>query len=213
MASSANTSQAVLSAENLAFAYPGQSLFADWSASIGPGVTLLRGGDGRGKTTLLRLLAGELAAQAGRLQIKGTRLDEQPVAYQRQVFWTAPRTDAHDALTTDAWLESLRQRYPSLDMQVWTRLIDGLSLTPHQGKPVYMLSTGTKRKLWLAGAFASGAAVTLLDEPFAALDKPSIQVVTELLQEAAQHPTRAWIVAHHEAPEGVELAGVIDLGE
>ena len=35
------------------------------------------------------------------------------------------------------------------------------------------LSAGTRRKVWLAGAFASGAAVTLLDEPFAALDLPT----------------------------------------
>jgi ABC-type Mn2+/Zn2+ transport system ATPase subunit len=76
-----------------------------------------------------------------------------------------------------------------------------------------MLSTGTKRKVWLAAAFASGAAVTLLDEPFAALDKTSIGLVIALLQEAAQHPTRAWVVADYAPPQGVALALTIDLGD
>jgi energy-coupling factor transporter ATP-binding protein EcfA2 len=70
-------------------------------------------------------------------------------------------------------------------------LINGLSLTPHAGKPLYKLSTGSKRKFLLAGAFASGAMVTLLDEPFSALDKASIGFVMELLEEATHHPTRA----------------------
>jgi energy-coupling factor transporter ATP-binding protein EcfA2 len=74
-----------------------------------------------------------------------------------------------------------------------------------------MLSTGSKRKVWLAAAFASGAAVTLLDEPFAALDKASINLVLELLQDAAIHATRAWVVADYEAPRGVPLALTISL--
>jgi energy-coupling factor transporter ATP-binding protein EcfA2 len=74
-----------------------------------------------------------------------------------------------------------------------------------------MLSTGSKRKVWLAGAFASGATVTLLDEPFAALDKASIGFVMELLEEAAHHPKRAWVLAHHEAPGAVPLAAIIEV--
>jgi energy-coupling factor transporter ATP-binding protein EcfA2 len=74
-----------------------------------------------------------------------------------------------------------------------------------------MLSTGSKRKVWLAAALASGAAVTLLDEPFAALDQASINFVLELLADATEHPTRAWVMADYTAPEGVPLAAIIDL--
>jgi len=87
--------------------------------------------------------------------------------------------------------------------------ITGLALEPHLPKSLYMLSTGTKRKVFLAGAFASGAAVTLLDEPFAALDRASIGLVLELLQEAATHPRRAWVVADYVAPAGVSLAATV----
>ena len=86
-------------------------------------------------------------------------------------------------------------------------------LGPHLAKPGTMLSAGTKRKVWLAGAFASGAAVTLLDEPFAALDKASIGFVLELLDDAAAGSARAWVVADYEAPRGVPLAAEVDLGD
>jgi ABC-type transporter Mla maintaining outer membrane lipid asymmetry ATPase subunit MlaF len=53
-----------LSVQGLCFRIRERELFSDWSTAIPPGVTLVRGGEGRGKTTLLRLLAGDLSAVA-----------------------------------------------------------------------------------------------------------------------------------------------------
>lgn len=184
-----------------------------WSACISPGVTLIRGDDGSGKTTLLRLLAGELPADSGHLQINGIFLSKQPEAYRQQVFWTDPHSDTFDQMTPLDYFQSLHQRHPGFDEQILDDLIEGLSLTPHLDKCLYMLSTGSKRKVWLAAAFASGAAVTLLDDPFAALDKASIGFVMTLLHEAAHHPDRAWVIAHYETPGDTPLAAIIDLGD
>lgn len=188
-------------------------LFTQLSARIPPGVTLVRGGDGSGKTTLLRLLAGELAAHAGELQVNNIRLREQPVAYRQQVFWADPHASALDQVTPVDYFLSLHQRHPRFDEALLGGLIKGLFLAPHLDKPLYMLSTGSKRKVWLAAAFASVAAVTLLDQPFAALDKASIGFVMELLADAAKHPARAWLLAHYEAPGDVPLAATIELGD
>ena len=205
---------AVLQVEGLGFAHPKQpALFADWSLAITPGVTWLGGDESTGKTTLLRLLAGELSAQQGSLRVNGVALAEQPAAYRIQVAWVDPRTPALDALTPHAVWERLRSQHPTWNAGLLADLIDGLALAPHLAKALTMLSTGTKRKVLLAGSLASGAAVTLLDEPFAALDKASIDLLLELLQEAARHPSRAWVVADYVAPRGVVLAGVLGLGE
>lgn len=207
------SSTVVLQVDGLCFAYPQRKLFSGWSARISPGVTLVRGGDGVGKTTLLRLLAGVLTAQGGALHVHGHSLAGQPSLYRQQVFWVDPRTDAHDPLTPADWFRSLPALYPSFDEASLPALVDGFGLSPHLDKPLYMLSTGSKRKVWLAAGFASGAALTLLDEPFAALDKASAGFVLELLDDAARHPSRAWLVAHYAPPGDVPLAAVIDLGD
>lgn len=204
----------VLCASNLRFGYPGCSLFADWSCQIPAGVTLLQGDEGSGKTTLLRLLSGHLAAQAGTLRCTEITLNPSTrKAYHDQVFCTDPRSEAFEALTPLQFFAQMALRYPRMDAALAVELADDLALTPHLDKTFFMLSTGTKRKVWLATAFASGAAVTLLDEPFAALDKTSIGWVIGLLEEAAQHPSRAWVVADYAPPPGVPLALTIDLGD
>lgn len=201
----------VMQVEDLCFGYSKTHLFSNWSTHIGAGLTLLRGGEGSGKTTLLRLLAGQLHPNSGVLRIGHIRLDDQPDLYKRLVFWADPWSDAFDQMTALSWLGSLRGQHPQFDQALLGDVIDGLSLGPHLEKPLFMLSTGSKRKVWLAGAFSSGAAVTLLDQPFAALDKLSIGFVLELLQDAADHPSRAWVVTHHEAPGDLPLAATIDL--
>ncbi|MCF8160313.1 MAG: ATP-binding cassette domain-containing protein [Polaromonas sp.] len=205
--------RAALLVDGLSFHYPRQpALFANWSARIFCGLTLLRGGDGSGKTTLLRLLAGDLRAHAGVVRANGVRLQDAPGLYQQQVFWVDVRSTAFDQITPKDYFKSLTARFARFDSLVLPDLLECLSLVPHLDKSMHMLSTGTRRKVWLAAAFASGAAVTLLDEPFAALDQSAIAFVMELLDDAAVHPGRAFVLAHHEAPGQVPPNQTIDLG-
>ncbi len=205
---------AVLQVDGLCFGYPQRPLFNGFTASVPGGVSLVLGGDGSGKTSLLRLLAGDLAPQAGTLRIHGVCLADQPGAYREQVFWVDTRTVAHDQITALQYFALQRQRYPRFlpaDAAGLADLVAGLSLAEHLEKPMFMLSTGSKRKVWLAAAFAAGAALTLLDDPFAALDKPSVAFVLRFLAAMASNPTRSCIVAHYELPTGVPLATVIEL--
>jgi len=200
--------------DGLCFGYPQRPMFAGLTDSIPGGVCLVLGGDGSGKTTLLRLLAGELAAQTGALQINGAQLAAEPRAYRQQVFWVDPRITDHDQITVLQYFELERQHYPGFlptDSERLSELVTGLTLTEHLDKPLYMLSTGSKRKVWLAAAFAAGASVTLLDDPLAALDKPSIVFVLRQLAGMGNDPMRSWIVAHFDVLDGVPLAKVIEL--
>ena len=143
----------------------------------------------------------------------GTAWAQQPDAYRQQVFWLDPHTEAHDQMNAAQFFATTATRYPTWDPELLAHLVDALGLQPHRNKPLYMLSTGSKRKVWLAAALASGAPLTLLDMPFAALDKASIGHLLEFLCAAAQHPRRAWVIADYVAPPGVPLALTIDLGD
>ena len=162
---------------------------------------------------MVRLLAGNLPAASGRLQLKGVILAEASQAYRDRVFWIDPRTEVKDALSPRAYFETIKAKFSGFDAKALEALIQGLSLDDHVDKSLYMLSTGSKRKVWIAAAIASGAEVILIDDPFAALDKPSIRFITQLLQDASKKSTRAWIISGYEAPEGVNLAQFIDLGD
>jgi ABC-type multidrug transport system ATPase subunit len=205
------SANALLQVSGLCFSYPQRELFNNLSIHIPPGVSLIHGEENCGKTSLLRLFAGELAATAGSLQLKNIRLDQQPQVYRQQVFWHDPRADAFDQISVFAYVDRVRQQYPDFDEALLAETILGLALAPHLDKALYMLSTGSKRKVWLAAAFASGAALTLLDAPFAALDQASIQYVMRLLARAADQRTRAWVVSHYDKLGQIVLAARIDL--
>jgi energy-coupling factor transporter ATP-binding protein EcfA2 len=74
-----------------------------------------------------------------------------------------------------------------------------------------MLSTGTKRKVWLTAAFAAGCSVTLLDEPFAALHRASIAFVNPRLQEVHARRQGAWVVCDYDAPSPWASADIFQL--
>ena len=158
-------------------------------------------------------MAGALAADAGQLQLNGVSLAEQPEAYRRQLFWMEPRDHSFDQLTPLQYFETVSGKHSNFDAGLTAPLVEGLGLEPHMDKQLCMLSTGSKRKVWLAAAFASGAALLLLDEPFAALDAPSIAFVKEQLQAISAQAGRAAVIADYSAPSGAPLAGVIDLGD
>ena len=204
------TTSAVLIADRLSYSYPDHPVFQDWSAAFHPGVTLVRGGDGSGKSTLLRLLAGALSG-TGRLEAGGIGLSQRPDAYRQQVAWCEPSTESFDALTGQAYFDLLQRTHPTFEPTLALQHVEGFSLTPHWGKPLYQLSTGSKRKVWLAGSLASGAPVTLLDDPTAALDTPSIRYLMHTLETFSRNSSRAWIVTGYETLGAVPLRAVIEL--
>lgn len=204
-------SDAILLTHGLVFAFPQQPVFSGFSVAIPNGLTYVVGDESSGKTTLLRLFAGDLTPQAGSIAVCGINKAGNLASYKQHVFWVDPRTSAHDGISPSEYFDLQRRIYPAFDDVMLAKLIEGLSLNDHASKAMYMLSAGSKRKVWLAAAFASGATVTLLDEPFAALDKASINFLIQQLEISAQKSKRAWVIADYEVPQNLTTNYTIDL--
>ena len=175
---------------------PIHNLSFTWPA----GVSWICGDEGTGKTTLLRLLAGDIQPAAG-----------QVVTPEGNVFWLDLQDAAHDNSTVQACWDALRSCWSNWNDGLLQDLAEELDMAQHLDKRLNMLSAGSRRKVMVLAALASGATVTLLDQPFAALDLASIRILHEFLLEAAEHPSRAWIVADYEAPSDLPLACVLNL--
>lgn len=201
----------VLQVDGLCFAYPECAVLGGLSLAWPGGVALVQGDESTGKTTLMRLLAGELAPQAGEVTLQGVRQRGALQAYRARVFWHDPRSAALDALTARQWLDGLPARYPAWDAAALASHVEGFALQPHLDKPFYALSTGSRRKVLMTGGLASGAPLTLFDEPVAGLDKPSIHHLQSALAAAAGHRERLVVVAHYEALPGVAWDHAITL--
>jgi ABC-type multidrug transport system ATPase subunit len=178
----------------------GETIIHDLSFTWLPGLHWVCGDEGSGKTSLLRLLAGDLPALQGTV--------DRP---SDGVFWADLKGTEHDQTTVQACWDQLKALYPNWQHALEQDLIEALDMERHRQKPLFMLSTGSRRKVMLVAALASGASVTLLDQPFVSLDAVSVRVVKEFLSEAAAHPSRAWIVADYEVPQDLSPNSVLDL--
>ena len=156
---------------------------ADLHLPLPPGLVAVTGDERTGKTTLLRRLAEDPSALWLDLSLPG--LDEQT---PHQVW------------------DAMRARCPRWSTPLQEELADALDLADHVGKKLFMLSTGSRRKVAIVALLASGAQVTCLDQPFAALDAGSARVIREFLADMADHASRTWVVADYEADARLDWA-------
>ena len=172
--------------------------FAPLSLSIAPGLTAIVGGEGSGKTTLLRLLSGDLTPSSGQVSA-ATGL------------WLDLRLPGLDGHTVEQVWADLANAHPTWQPDLQAELCVELDLERHLGKQLFMLSTGSRRKVGLVGLLSSGVAITCIDQPYAGLDAPSESVLRDFLQDMAEHNSRAWVVADYEADPRLPWHAVVDL--
>jgi ABC-type multidrug transport system ATPase subunit len=186
-------------------------LFCDLALQLPAGVSVLLGDEGVGKTSLMRLLSGDLTPTAGQLRLAD---EASPLSQPRPsaVFWIDLRLPLHDSNTPSQCWEQLRaSSLPAWSNETQIELIEALQLAPHLDKRLNMLSTGSRRKVGLVAALASGATVTLLDQPFVSLDQPSIRSLQAFLAQRGQNTRHAWLIADYERPAHLPLASVLQL--
>jgi ABC-type transport system involved in cytochrome c biogenesis ATPase subunit len=179
------------------------TLFHGLTAQIPVGLTLVRGDEGTGKTTLLRVLAGEVLPDGGQL----LWADSVPAP---RAFWVHTGLPDHDAVPVAEVLQHWKGAW-DLDDRRLDQATTALNLTPHLTKPMHMLSTGSRRKVGLAAAMATQAPLVLLDQPFAALDLPSERAVVQWLGQMAASRHQACVLADYVPPPGVVPAVVLNL--
>jgi ABC-2 type transport system ATP-binding protein len=136
---------------------------------IRPGLTLVVGANGSGKSTMLRLIAGVEAPRRGTITIDGYDLwrDEvrarQSLAYVPETPELTPYATVVDMLELVAGLRGAR-------VESLVDALDRVGLFDLAGRTVRELSMGQRRRAMLATALVGEPRVIILDEPLETLD-------------------------------------------
>ncbi|ARV72635.1 TPA: ABC transporter ATP-binding protein [Vibrio campbellii] len=165
----------VFEAENVSFAFEGKKIVADFSFNIMRGDRIaLIGPNGCGKSTVLKLLLGQLETQGGRLHC-GTKLEVAYFDQYREIL--DPEKTVIDNLA-DGKQEVMvggRQRHALSYLQ------DFLFAPKRARTPVKALSGGEKNRLLLARILLKPNNLLILDEPTNDLDIETLELLEEML--------------------------------
>lgn len=182
----------VLDLRGIRFAWPGGALaLRDCDLRLpAPGLWMLVGRNGSGKSSLLRLIAGLLQPQGGRLAVNGRCA---------LVF----QNPDHQLLLPSCGSELLLGIDPQLGPAERERRLQAallqVGLTGFAARPIHGLSGGQKQRLAIAAALASDSDLLLLDEPTALLDPESQKEVLELIRDLThrrERPLTALWITH-----------------
>jgi ABC-2 type transport system ATP-binding protein len=156
------------------------------TASVRPGgITGLIGPDGAGKTTLFRLAAGLLVADAGRVEVTGRDAARESLAVQAEVGYMPQRFGLYEDLTVSENLElyaDLLGVPRSHRADRYAELGKMTGLTPFLDRLAGKLSGGMKQKLGLACTLIRRPRLLLLDEPTVGVDPVSRRELWEIVE-------------------------------
>jgi ATP-binding cassette subfamily F protein uup len=187
-AEGAGSGTKVIDAKGVAFSYGDQEIVRDFNQRIHRGDRIaIVGPNGVGKTTLLKLLIGELSPQKGNVKLgQGllmAKLDQSRAALHPEQSLAAAVTDG----SGDTVMVAGKPRH------VMNYLQDFL-FTPQQARtPVKVLSGGERARLLLAKLFATPSNFLVLDEPTNDLDLETLDLLEEVI---ADYPGTALVVSH-----------------
>ncbi|WP_423357356.1 ATP-binding cassette domain-containing protein [Pseudomonas citronellolis] len=166
----------VIVAEKVGFAHPGgEPLIRDFSLVLQRGDRIgLLGANGTGKTTLLKLLLGDLQPTSGSIK-EGTRLE---VAYFDQLrHQLEPEKTVIDNIAEGREFITINGQ----NRHVLSYLGDFLFSPQRARTPVKALSGGERARLLLAKLFSKPANLLVLDEPTNDLDVETLELLEEVL--------------------------------
>lgn len=200
----------MLRLEDISYSYPGADgrALAALSARLPAGITLLAGPNAGGKTTLLRVLAGLLEADAGRIaDTDGAPLRAADLrVLGRMVMQDADPQILGARVGEDIALGAAASALGGKFGAEARRLAEKFGLAQFWNARVEALSYGQKRKLCLLHALLAGPRLLLLDEPFAGLDYPAALELRAFLHENRELGLTQVVSTH-------ELEPVFDLAD
>ena len=174
----------MLSAHELACERGERLLFRNLDFELGNGEVLwVRGGNGHGKTSLLRILCGLSVPAAGAVTWRDQPIKTAHEQYGREMAYVGHANGIKDDLTP---VENVRIAAAlggrGLDDATARAALEQLGLSRCVDLPARVLSFGQRRRVALAGVMTAGALLWILDEPLTGLDVHGVAMVEQMIR-------------------------------
>lgn len=144
----------------------------DVTCTIGPGVTALLGMNGAGKTTMMRLITGQLKAQTGTVRVLGFDPFANPDVYRR-VGYCPDIDNFYEHMTGRRFVYMLARLAGFAHREAEERteaMLQMVGMADRADRKIAGYSKGMRQRIKLAQAMLHGPDVILLDEPLNGLD-------------------------------------------
>jgi ABC-2 type transport system ATP-binding protein len=173
------------------------------------------GRNGAGKTTMMRIVLGVLAADAGEVRWDGAPLDfeaRRRIGYMPEERGLYPKMRLADQLSYLGELHGMTGSEARVSAVRW---LDRFGLKERAKDELQALSLGNQQRIQLAAALVFAPDVLVLDEPFAGLDPMAVDVMSAVLREQADAGLPVIFSSHElELVERLcDRVGIIDRGK
>ena len=183
---------------NLSRRYGAVYVLRNINLSVSAGKTVvLRGGNGAGKTTFLRLLSSKLRPSRGGGSVFGHDLVKESAQVRSRIAYLTVLGGSYGTLSALENLEFAAKLYGErLSGEELEGLLARVGLFEAKDKLVRTFSSGMKKRLGVARLLLSSADLWLLDEPYAALDEDGKALIDDLLVQAKTQGKTVMMASH-----------------
>ena len=173
-------------------------LFKGLNFELHPGELLhLRGSNGAGKTSLLRIVCGLMDPAEGEILWNGQNIRSNREDFNRGLLYLGHQNGIKGELSA---LENLQIFNSLLGIKISEKkILDALShigLAGREDLPTKVLSQGQKRRVALARLLISDAVLWILDEPFTALDVHAVEMLKSLITQHIHKSGMVMLTTH-----------------
>jgi ABC-2 type transport system ATP-binding protein len=170
----------------LSKAYSGVTAVEGVSFTVEPGTVLgFLGPNGAGKSTTMRMLAGTLAPTAGTARVGGVDVRADGPAVRALVGYLPENNPLYEEMETADYLEWCGAARGLAGARLRDRVrgaVAACGLAEALGRPLGVLSKGTRQRVGLAAAIVHDPPVLILDEPTSGLDPNQAREVRALIR-------------------------------
>lgn len=201
---------AAIELEHLSRRYGRQFIFSDVNLVVSSGkIIVLKGNNGAGKTTFLKVLSTRLRPTTGSGKIFGFDLKTQAAEVRKlSAYLTVLGGNYQNLTALENLVFALRLSKKEFTTDELLARLEHVGLIAAKNKMVREFSSGMKKRLSIAKLLSVDAKLWLLDEPFAALDSEGKTLVDNLIIKAKEEK-RTVIIASHDLERSSQFADTI----